>query len=190
MNLIEFIEQVLITEIRMIQQDYATKHTYLSFGLLSQGIELLGSLTDEFDIGDRGHGKKRFNRALEEFFNASYKRFADNLDPFNLYSNLRCGMLHIVIPKIKIALGERKNDLGRHKHLDIVKDKGGNNRLFLMAEDFYEDFRCACKKVIDMVKDGSIYKKYPDLQQASQTKKDIIDLKRDFLNTNLILASS
>lgn len=188
MNIVEFINQVLIEEIRQIQQQ--EKHTYLSFGLISQGIELLGSLIDEHEINlDRsGESANRFNAALIEFFGSDYSSYANKTDDFNLFKNLRCGMLHIVIPTNKLALGERKHDYNKHKHLEKYRDHAGNERLFLTAEDFYEDFRCACKKVIDIISDKSIFTKYQKLGIASTVKKEIIELKRDFLNTSLLLA--
>jgi hypothetical protein len=149
----------------------------------------LGSLIDEFEINlDRpGESATRFNAALIEFFSSDYASFANKTSDFNLFKNLRCGMLHIIIPTDRLALGERKNVQNQHKHLEKYRDSFGNERLFLIAEDFYEDLRCACKKVIDIIKDKSIFSKYSKLESASLVKKEVIELKRDFLNTNLIL---
>jgi hypothetical protein len=187
MNLIEFIDHILITEIRRIQQDYDWKHTYLSFGLISQGIEFLGSLTDEFDLQMErpGESKNRFNRAIQNFFNSPYHEYTDDANPFSLYKNLRCGMLHIVLPKNKLLLGERQFDFGKYRHLWKYKNESGNERLFLMAEDFYEDFRCACMRVIDIVTDKSIFTLFPKVSSASPSKRDVISLKRDLLNIDI-----
>ena len=186
MNIIEFINHVLIEEIRKIQQE--EQHAYLSFGLISQGIELLGSLIDKDEFHEHGLSKKRFNAALINFFSTDYKKYANNSGDFNLYENLRCGMLHVVIPQNKLTLGERKIDQDKYKHLEKYRDPDGNEKLVLMAEDFYEDFQCACKRVIDIISDKSIFATYPDLVVAPAIKKEIIELKRDIINTSLPLA--
>jgi hypothetical protein len=187
MNLVQFIDHFLITEIRRIQQDYVWKHTYFSFGLISQGIEFLGSLTDEFDLQMKrvGESENRFNRAIQKFFNSPYHEYTDKASPFNLYKNLRCGMLHIVLPTDKLLLGERRHDFGKYRHLEKYKDESGNERLFLMAEDFYEDFRCACKRVIGIVTDKSIFTLFPKVSSAGPSKRDIISLNRDLLNIDI-----
>lgn len=185
MNIIGFINHVLIEEIRKIQQE--EQHAYLSFGLIAQGIELLGSLIDKDEFHERGLSEKRFNAALINFFSTDYKKYANKSDDFNLYKNLRCGMLHVVIPQNKLALGERKIDQDKYKHLEKYRDTAGNERLFLMAEDFYEDFRCACKRVIDIISERSIFAKYPDLGAAPAIKKEILDLKRNIINTSFPL---
>jgi hypothetical protein len=187
MKLIEFINQILIAEIRTIQQDYKWKHTYLSFGLISQGIEFLGSLTDEFDIqmDKPGESKNRFNRAIRCFFDSSYHEYTDDTNPFGLYKNLRCGMLHILIPKNRLILGERQYDHNKYRHLNKYIDASGKERLFLMAEDFYEDFQSACMRVIEIVTDNSIFALFPKLSAASPSKQDVLSLKRDLLSIDI-----
>jgi len=183
MNIIEFIYKVLIEEIRQIQQ--GERHAYLSFGLISQGIELLGSLIDKDDFNTKNLSGKRFNAALKEFFGREYHKYATDRDDFNLYANLRCGMLHVLFPQKKLLLGERKFDQHKYKHLEKYIYDDDNERLFLMAEDFYEDFRCACKKVIDIINDKSIFTKYPDLVKGSTIKKEIIELKRNLITIDI-----
>ena len=186
MNIVKFINHVLIGEIRQIQQTGGC-HVYLSFGLITQGIELLGSLIDEYEFSERRKSAHRFDKALKELFDSRYSGYVDKKDDFYLYGNLRCGMLHSLIPRNKVALGERKLHQKDFTHLGKYKEKSGNERLFLMAEDFYEDFQCACIKVIDMINDKSLFTKYPRLKLASQYKIRILELKRDFLSTAVIL---
>ncbi|HEC98949.1 MAG TPA: hypothetical protein ENN18_01000 [Proteobacteria bacterium] len=174
MNIVEFINHVLKEEIRRIQQAYEWKHTYLSFGLISGGIEFLGALCDRYDLNEGGHSEDRFNDALIRFFDPRYHYYAQRKKPFKLYSNLRCGMLHVVIPVDKLILGERANDSAKYVHLNKYRTMG-NERLFLMAEDFYDDFRSACDKVINMINDKSILN-LPEVIRASQ-KKNIMDPK-------------
>ena len=179
MNVVEFINCILKEEIRRIQQAYEWKHTYLSFGLIAGGIEFLGALCDRFDLNEGGHSEDRFNDAIVRFFDSQYRPYAVKSEPFKLYSNLRCGMLHVVIPVDKLILGERANDSSKYKHLNKYTTMG-NERLFLMAEDFYEDFRSACDKAVIMIQDKSILK-LPEIIKSSQKKKDILYLKRDLL---------
>lgn len=181
MNFLQFIDHVLIKEIYEIQNDHG-QHKYLSFGLISQGIELLGSLTDKWQVDERGKSKLRFDKALKEFFDSEYHPYMDNTSEFHLYTNLRCGLLHIVVPKKKIALGEIGKDGGRYEHLSVYDFQDGSRRLFLMAETFYDDFRKACEKAKGIIKDGSIFINYPELSQASHEKRQIVDLSRNFVN--------
>ncbi|MEW5948797.1 MAG: hypothetical protein AB1711_05220 [Thermodesulfobacteriota bacterium] len=179
MNVVKFINHVLKEEIRRIQQEYEWKHTYLSFGLISGGIEFLGALCDRYDLNEGRHSEDRFNDALIKFFDPRYHNYAQRAEPFNLYSNLRCGMLPVVIPTDKLILGERANDSANYIHLNKYRIMG-NEYLFLMAEDFYDDFQSACDKVINMINDKSILN-LPEVIRASQKKKDMLELKGDLL---------
>lgn len=195
MTLIEFINHVLIREIGYIQQGCGQsahqnhQHMYLSFGLISQGIELLGSLTDKYNFDKKGKSGERFNKGLKKFFKDDYRDYADKENEYSLYKNLRCGLLHVVIPTKKLALGELKNDKNKCTHLGKYPSSDGAERLFLMAETFYEDFVEACNKAKTKITDGSIFTEFPDLDMNA-TKKEVIESKRDFLNTNLILSNS
>jgi hypothetical protein len=188
MNLTKFIDHVLIKEINQIQNEHG-QHKYLSFGLISQGIELLGSLGDkeEFNMDRLGESANRFNRGLNDFFGTEYHLYTDKNNDHYLYKNLRCGLLHIVVPKNKIALGEIAKDKGTYEHLNIYEFADGSRRLVLIAETFYLDFKKACEQAIEIINDGTVMTKYPDLSNASSTKREIIALTRDFLNTTLVL---
>jgi hypothetical protein len=188
MNLIQFIDHVLITEIDQIQNEHG-QHKYISFGLMSQGIELLGSLGDkeEFNMDRPGESANRFNRGLNDFFGPEYRPYTDKNNDHYLYKNLRCGLLHIVVPKAKIALGEIAKDKGIYEHLNIYEFTDGSKRLVLLAETFYLDFKKACEQAIELIREGTIMAKYPQLGSASLTKREIVGLTRDFLNTTLVL---
>jgi len=189
MNIVEFIDHVLVTEIYRIQQCYEWKHAYLSFGLISQGIEFLGACIDkrEFNTNQKGASSARFNMALKKFFGARYHPFAINSCDFSLYRNLRYGLLHIVIPTTRLALGERSNVRSQQQHLQKYQDENGQERQLLIAEDFYEDFKKACNEVMEIIKTKNIFVRFPETARASDQKKDILGLKRDFLNTNIVL---
>lgn len=144
MKVTQFIEDVLIKEIADIQQN----HHYLSFLLISSGIEFLGACIDNQDFDEVNLSKKRFVDAIETFFPSSYKPHARNL-----YNNLRCGLAHIVSPNNKIGLTQLKESkLFGTTHLGI--DATGN--LILIAETFFDDFKIACDKVIELIQKGTL----------------------------------
>jgi len=141
----EFIQNVLIIEI----EDIVNKHQYLSFGIITAGIELLGILIESpknsFWIRDKS--SSRFNNAIGDLFPAEYHQYKKLL-----YEELRCGMNHAILPKANIALSERKHG---DKNLSYK-----NNQLVLVAEDFFEDYKKACEKVIDMLDKGTIKNRF------------------------------
>lgn len=183
MKLNEFIEQTLIKEFRSIQQDPGN-HKYLSFGLIAQGIEFLGSLIDDKEIDQAGLSRIRFDSALINFFDSKYHEYANKDNDFNLYSNLRCGMLHIIIPAQNIALGELEHD-DVNNHLKVLQFSDGKERLLLIAEEFYYDFKNACESVISKLENQSFLEEFSNITNVSQKKIDIIELRRDIIFTNL-----
>ena len=101
MIITECIQTLLITEIG----DIVERHKYLSFGVVSQGIEVLGACLDEheFDCKKRGVSSSRFNIALKELFSEKYHEFGFVADrKKSLYQNLRCGLLNNLLPKKSI----------------------------------------------------------------------------------------
>lgn len=137
----EFIKDVLIIE----TQDIVNSHQYLSFGIITAGIELLGILIESprnsFWVRDKS--SSRFKNAIGDLFPVDYYQHKELL-----YKELRCGMNHAILPKANIALSERKHG---HKNLSYK-----NKQLVLVAEDFFEDYKKACEKVIDMLDKGII----------------------------------
>ena len=143
-NLKSIISDVLIDEV----SDIVDKHKYLSFGVISQGIEFLGACIDtekETEIHDRGQSRCRFNLAIEELF-------PDKYQDKDLYVFLRCSMVHVLIPKKEIELIQRTEvgKFGQHLTMAMIRDE---ERLILVAEDFFEDFRNACNKVIEWIEE-------------------------------------
>jgi len=189
MNIIEFIKVVLVQEFG----DITDRHKYLSFGIISQGIELLGACLDEHEFDIDGHSKERFNLALKELFPEKYHEFGEGANPEkSLYKNIRCGLLHSIMPKINFALTEVKGNPREH-HLKIFTLSDGSERYLLVAEEFYEDFKCACYRLIDMIEDGSIFEmekikvceSNSTEDEGKKKKIEIIRLKREFLRTDL-----
>lgn len=209
MKLNEFINQVLISEIGQILkgsdfsdiinnpnlsedvkntiQSKNNSHVYLSFGLISQGIELLGALMDRQDIIlDRsGESRNRFEKAIIELFDNKYHNHIGNTATYDLYGNLRCGMLHSVVPKSKLLFGESHNK-GTRIHMLASPCSDGIDRLFVEAEELYNDFESACKKIIVDLESKNFTNVYPESKNSSQNKQEIINLTKEFLRTDLL----
>lgn len=142
----EFIQNVLITELKVIQQKEG--HHYLSFGLIAQGIEFLGACLDNKDFFIDGKSRKRFDNAIKVLFPPSYHIFLTGKSkPYDLYENLRCGLLHVVLPKrdVELIQGAEIKDYGNHLEKVVIEKK---ERLILVSQRFFEDFESACRDVI------------------------------------------
>ncbi len=154
MNITQFIQAALIKDIADIIQ--AGKH-YHSFSLIAQGIELLGACLDEeaFHSKKRGLSSKCFRMAVRELFPPAYQAFNQSGN-YDLYSNLRCGLLHVVLPKHRLELIQ-KSELHRFpcSHLGFDWQRG-SKRLVLVSEDFCTDFATACREVIRRIEAGEL----------------------------------
>ena len=144
-SVIEFIRTVLISDIsRLI---YDCKLYYLSFGVIAQGIEFLGSCLDELPFDDPTQAEKRFQRAIRRLFkpcNNAYIKYNSPKAEYYLYRDLRCGLIHMVRPKNRVVLTSRAESLEDHtRHLANHGDK-----LVLVAEDFFDDLKRASQSVI------------------------------------------
>lgn len=208
MTIIEFIRGVLISEIG----DIVDRHKYLSFGVISQGIELLGACLDEheFDCKKPGVSRDRFNLALKELFPANkYREFGFGADRKKfLYNNLRCGLLHNFLPKRGIGLTE-ENKTPAHLHLKIGTSEDGSQTYLLVAEELYRDFVDACEKLVHWIDSKMImdrqeikllYSRIIQLSnktirksreenelQAKIHKHVVLTQNIDFLNTNMTI---
>lgn len=180
MILSEFIRNVLAAEVG----DIVERHKYLSFSIISQGIEFLGACLDEFDFDLQNNSGQRFDNALLELFPSTYKIFADRKKDISLYKNIRCGLIHYGIPKKKFVLGSIMNGDNEDIHLKSIKCKDGSKRYGLIAEIFYKDFRNACRTLAEIIDNGDILKK-PRIIQANHDKKEILSLEKEFLRTDL-----
>lgn len=154
LTLKEFIGHVLINEIKTIQQTH--EHHYLSFGLIAQGIELLGACLDCNTFHKKGTSGDRFRDAIDKLFPDKYKVYNNKASNFDLYANLRCGLLHIVIPGSFIELIQESEKAIYHGgHLDI-KNIRGKDRLLLVSQELYTDFENACNEIIKRIESGTI----------------------------------
>ena len=155
MRISDFIQKVLIEEFREVQQDEG--HPYISFSLICQGIEFLGACLDSEPFSAKGRSAARFRRAVYDLFPVSYRPFNQGTGrPFDLYENLRSGLLHVILPESPIELIQQseKAKLG-FNHLE-VKEIRGMDRLVLVSEDLFDDYEKACKEIIARIRDGRL----------------------------------
>jgi len=155
MNILEFIQKVLIDEFGEIQCDES--HHHLSFSLICQGIEFLGACLDSEPFSAKGLNASRFRRAVYDLFPAPYHPFNQGTGkPFDLYEISRCGLLHIVLPSSRLELIRRaeKGQLDA-EHLEI-KEIRGLDRLIVVLEDLFDDYEKACKEIISRIRGGRL----------------------------------
>lgn len=156
MKIDEFIDEMLVGQIGRIQDIGRIEGKdchFLSFALICSGIEFLGACLDEKDFNESGLSEKRFKHAIEKLFSRKYRQYADIL-----YSSLRCGIVHVALPKSDIGLTQDKERLiYGTEHLVKRAD-----RLFLVSETFYKDFMSACEELKRKIQTGEI--SHPKLQ--------------------------
>jgi hypothetical protein len=154
MTVKDFIKNVLIGEIKSIQQTHG--HHYLSFGLISQGIEFLGACIDNNDFHVDRKGRERFNNAIITLFPTQYHQYIKRKgEQFDLYENLRCGLLHIVVPGSDLELIQESEIPSYGEHLEI-KTLRNRDRLILVSQKLMTDFENACNNVISQIENNSI----------------------------------
>ncbi len=154
MEISDFIQEVLIDQFREIQQDEESH--YISFGLICQGIEFLGACLDSEPFSAKGLGAPRFRRAIHDLFPTAYHRFNQGSGKrFDLYEDLRCSLLHVILPGSQLELIRRSEKENLHAtHLE-VKELRGVNRLVLVLEDLFDDYEKACREIISRINDIS-----------------------------------
>ena len=155
MEILDFIQKVLIDEFKEIQQDEG--HPYISFSLICQGIEFLGACLDSEPFSAKGLSAPRFRKAIYDLFPTSYRKFNQGTGkPFDLYENLRCSLVHVILPGSPLELIQRTEKVKFNvSHLE-VKEIRGVNRLVLILEDLFEDYERACQEIIARISDGRL----------------------------------
>ena len=160
----DFIKGPLIQEIEdMTMKDGKPTHPYLGFQLISSSIEFLGACLDSHDWASSGLSEKRFRLAIDKLFSQEYKQYNKKYNKFDLYSNLRCSLVHSSRPGNFIGLSERKHGCNG---LLLQEDK----MLKICFEDFLSDFKDACNKLISFIDSRSIscYKVYCNIISTPQ----------------------
>ncbi len=155
MKVLDFIQKVLIDELREVQQEEG--HYYISFSLICQGIEFLGACLDSEPFSAKGLSAARFRRAICDLFPTSYHPFNQGSGkPFDLYENLRCGLLHAILPGLRFELVQRsEKEKFNANHLQI-KEIRGIDRLVLVSEDLFDDYEKACREMIARIREGRL----------------------------------
>ena len=142
MSINKFVDDVILNEMNKIINEHGFH--YLGFILVANAIEFVGAFLDEEDFDRLGLSRERFNKLIEEYFPEKYRQYTERDSDNNLYKNLRCGMLHVMVPKIGVALTHReesKHYNTQHLALD------GNGRVVLVIEDLYNDLCKAIEKM-------------------------------------------
>jgi hypothetical protein len=129
----QFIEQTLIKGVGCLMKE---GNHFMAFAMMANSIEFLGKCLDpnkkEWDSPNVGNDFKKAIDELEAF---------KNYRSMNLYNNLRNGFAHFLAPKFPITLSNGRKSF----HLAIDNSKTNIN-----CEDFYDDFKNACYKIINM----------------------------------------
>ena len=155
MNILDFIQKVLIDEFKEIQKDEG--HPYISFSLICQGIEFLGACLDSDTFSNKGLSAARFRRAIWDLFPISYHEFnRGSGKPFDLYENLRCGLFHAIFSGSRLELIRRSEKAKFNANHLEVKEILGMNRLILVLEDLFDDYEKACQEIIARIGDGRL----------------------------------
>ena len=141
----EFIQKVFMEEIsKMIDN----RSYHFAFVIMSQALETLGSFLDTKPLKARDQSRLRFSRAINRLMPLKYAKLNDN---HVLYDQLRASLAHTFMSSRHIFLTSRSNEETGNKHLEKINDK-----LVLVAEDFYDDFKKACNRLIDGMEKGII----------------------------------
>ncbi|MCF8373560.1 MAG: hypothetical protein K9H64_18210 [Bacteroidales bacterium] len=140
----EFIEKMILSEVTRLQEQ---GFYYLSFFVISQAIEFLGSFLDDKPFRAKQQSQKRFNAAIARLFPAGYGKL--NKDSW-LYQKLRNHLAHSFLPSSWIVFSS-KNENPKAKHLG----RQGKKTVFV-AEDFLKDFEFACNTLFAKIESGEI----------------------------------
>lgn len=141
----EFIKRIFIDEIGRLQKE---EFYFFSFVMIGQAIEALGCFLDNKPMKARAQSSKRFSKSLNILMGNQYR--AVNKDHW-LYDRLRNQLTHSFVPSKALLLCNRNNQPQGTEHLQWVDD-----RLLLVAEDFYDDLVKACEKLFTMIDKGKV----------------------------------
>jgi len=144
----EFIQKVFIEETgRLVDAGFY----HFAFVIMAQGLETLGSFLDSKPLKAREQSKLRFSHAINRLMPKEYSQFNNN---HRLYDQLRASLAHTFTTSKAIILTSKNNLQFGKKHLNKIDDK-----LILVTEDFYNDFKKACLRLIDGMDKGKILDK-------------------------------
>jgi len=137
-DLKDFIEKFVIPDMhKMIEHEL---HFY-AFAIICQGIEVLGSVYDQKDLGDYGASESRFDNAITKLFRD--KRYKQKQKLF--FSVLRGPLIHQLRPGKGLFISSAKKDkIDLKNHLEKHAESGN---VILVIEQFLADFVEAFKKL-------------------------------------------
>ena len=155
----EFIQKVILNEVARLQ-----KHDfyYLSFFVLSQAIEFLGSFLDKKPFRAKQQSKQRFSNAISTLFSSKYQRLNSN---DWLYHKLRSHLAHSFVPSSWIDFTSKAEN-PKAIHLSRI-----NKKTVFVAEDFLIDFESACQKLFKLLESGEVKSKKLDSNMVSFGRK-------------------
>ncbi|MBI9055360.1 MAG: hypothetical protein JEY96_16165 [Bacteroidales bacterium] len=141
----QFIQTVFIDDIqRLIDAELY----HFAFVIMAQGLETLGSFLDSKPLKARDQSKLRFSHAINRLMPQKYAQFNNN---HLLYDQLRASLAHTFTSGKYVYLTYQKHsDFGK-QHLKEIDQK-----LILVAEDFYIDFKKASIRLLEGMNKGII----------------------------------
>ena len=144
----QFIQKVFINDIdRLIQAELY----HFAFIIMAQGLETLGSFLDSKPLKARDQSKLRFSHAINRLMPRQYAQINNN---HRLYDQLRASLAHTFTSGKYVYLTHIAEPEFGKKHLSEDKEK-----LILVAEVFYSDFKKACLRLFEGMEKGIITEK-------------------------------
>lgn len=141
----EFIQKVFINETgKLVDAGFY----HFAFVIMVQGMETLGSFLDSKPLKAREQSKLRFSHAINRLMPKQYAGLNNN---HRLYDQLRASLAHTFAVSRQIYLTSKNDPVLGKKHLQEI-----DNKLILVAEDFYQDFKKACERLMDGMEKGII----------------------------------
>jgi len=169
LTLEDFINETIIRDLGVMV--YTPELKYLSFIVMSSAIEFLGACLDNKDFNVEGRVKTRFEypiKFLRSF--SSYKSYLYNGGQgYDIYKELRCGLIHNALPMSKIELIQRAEIKSGIVHLREYNfnRKTNSTRLVLVCENLYDDIKAAATETIEELKKMTYLHKATDQFMAT-----------------------
>ena len=134
----EFIQKVFIDETgRLVDAGFY----HFAFVIIAQGLEVLGGFLDTKPLKAREQSKLRFSHAINRLMPKEYSKFNNN---HRLYDQLRASLAHTFTASRSLLLTSNNDAKFGKKHLQETDKK-----VILVAENFYNDFKKACLRLMD-----------------------------------------
>lgn len=141
----EFIQKVFIDETGKLVND---GFYHFAFVIMAQGLETLGGFLDSKPLKAREQSKLRFSHAMNRLMPKQYAALNNN---HRLYDQLRASLAHTFTTSRQVFLTSKSDSVLGKKHLQEIDSK-----LILVVEDFYQDFKKACERLMDGMEKGNV----------------------------------